>query len=107
LEVLLLEFLKQEQLNIYNGATWTAGSNMTTARSSFGSAKSGSSALNLAFGGNTGPAATNATEEYVDYSRYAGQTVENVGQVWYNGTTKALKFTDETFTDWLGLLVQL
>jgi hypothetical protein len=85
--------------NIYDGATWTAGSNMTTARSSFGSAKSGSSALNLAFAGNTGPAATNATEEYVDYSPYAGQTVENVGQVWYNGTTKALKFTDETFTD--------
>jgi large repetitive protein len=52
--------------NIYNGSTWTAGSNMTTARSSFGSAKSGSSALNLAFAGNTGPAATNTTEVYTD-----------------------------------------
>jgi len=84
--------------NIYNGATWTAGSNMTTARSSFGSAKSGSSALNLAFAGNTGPATTNATEEYVDYSPYAGQTVENIGQVWYNGTTKALKYTGSAVT---------
>jgi hypothetical protein len=25
-------------------------------------------------------------------------TFENVGQVWYNGTTKELKFTDETFS---------
>jgi hypothetical protein len=37
-----------------------------------------------------------ATEEYNDYGE--PNTFENIGQVWYNGTTKALKFTDETFS---------
>jgi hypothetical protein len=37
-----------------------------------------------------------ATEEYNVYGE--PNTFQNVGQVWYNGTTKALKFTDETFS---------
>jgi hypothetical protein len=36
------------------------------------------------------------TEEWVNYGQ--PNTFENIGQVWYNGTTKALKFTDETFS---------
>jgi hypothetical protein len=48
----------------------------------------------LAFGGS--PPTTAATEEYNDYGE--PNTFENIGQVWYNGTTKALKFTDETFS---------
>jgi hypothetical protein len=39
---------------------------------------------------------TAATEEYNNYGE--PNTFENIGQVWYNGTTKALKFTDETFS---------
>jgi hypothetical protein len=68
---------------------------MATAR--FRLVGAGTSSSALAFGG-TGPAITGVTEEYNDYSPYAGQTVENVGQVWYNDTTKELKFTDEAFS---------
>jgi hypothetical protein len=39
---------------------------------------------------------TAATEEYNVYGE--PNTFQNIGQVWYNGTTKALKFTDETFS---------
>jgi hypothetical protein len=59
----------------------------------------GTQSAALAFGGNTG-SITNATEEYNDYGE--PNVFENVGQVWYNGTTKALKFTDETFSRFLG-----
>jgi hypothetical protein len=44
----------------------------------------------------TGSVYTAATEEYNVYGE--PNVFENVGQVWYNGTTKALKFTDETFS---------
>jgi hypothetical protein len=49
----------------------------------------------LAFGGQD-TVTTAATEEWNDYGE--PNTFENIGQVWYNGTTKALKFTDETFS---------
>jgi hypothetical protein len=80
---------------IYNGTTWTSISNLGTARYNMGSA--GTQTAGLCFGGYD-TANLSATEEYNDYSPYAGQTVENIGQVWYNGTTKELKFTDETFS---------
>jgi hypothetical protein len=84
----------------YNGTSWTTNSaSLTTARYDFAAA--GIQTAALGFGGYTGgPTVTNATEEYNDYGE--PNTFENVGQVWYNGTTKALKFTDETFTDRLG-----
>jgi hypothetical protein len=58
-------------------------------------AGAGTQTAALAFGGVT-TVVTAATEEYNDYGE--PNTFENVGQVWYNGTTKALKFTDETFS---------
>ena len=81
----------------WDGISFTAASDLSTPRGSGHVGKSGTPSAGIMFGGYT-TAVTAATEEYVDYSPYTGQTVENVGQVWYNGTTKALKFTDETFT---------
>jgi hypothetical protein len=80
----------------YNGTSWTTNSaSLTTARYDFAAA--GIQTAALGFGGYTGgPTVTAATEEYNDYGE--PNTFENLGQVWYNGTTKALKFTDETFS---------
>jgi hypothetical protein len=66
---------------------------LATGRRGLGGA--GTQTAALAFGGSTG-SNTAATEEYNVYGE--PNTFENVGQVWYNGTTKALKFTDETFS---------
>jgi hypothetical protein len=77
----------------YNGTSWTTSpASMSTARAELAGCGLQTSAL--AFGGQP---VTAATEEWNDYGE--PNTFENIGQVWYNGTTKALKFTDETFTD--------
>jgi hypothetical protein len=76
----------------YNGSTWTTVSSLAVARTNL----RGSGTITAALAAGGGSPATQ-TEEYNDYSPYTN-TFENVGQVWYNGTTKALKFTDETFS---------
>jgi hypothetical protein len=77
----------------YDGTTWTTSpASLGTARRNLGGA--GTQTAALAFGGKF--QLTAATEEYNDYGE--PNTFENLGQVWYNGTTKALKFTDETFS---------
>jgi hypothetical protein len=76
----------------YDGTTWTNTTNMATAR--YGMGKAGDNSAGLAFGGT--PPTTAATEEYNNYGE--PNTFQNIGQVWYNGTTKELKFTDETFS---------
>jgi hypothetical protein len=77
----------------YDGSTWTTVSSLSTARYGLGGAGANNTSA-LAFGGS--PPTTGATEEYNVYGE--PNTFQNIGQVWYNGTTKALKFTDETFS---------
>jgi hypothetical protein len=84
-------------VELWDGTSMTSGSSLSTARGYAHSTRTSTPSGAYVTAGDTG-SITNATEEYVDYSPYAGQTVENVGQVWYNGTTKELKFTDETFS---------
>ena len=77
----------------YNGTSWSSlPATLSAARSGHGSARSGTQTLTLAWTGST-PPATNSTEEYVDNSPYAAQTVLNVGQVFYNTTSKEFKYT--------------
>jgi len=72
---------------IFDGINWTSISSLATGRTDgtvFG-------IQNLAaYAGGYPP--TNATEEYTVYGE--PNTFENIGQVWYNGTTKALKYTN-------------
>jgi hypothetical protein len=82
----------QVQTEEYNGTTWTSISTIGTARYNMGCRNSNCS---FSFGGYD-TANYSATEEYNDYGQ--PNTFQNIGQVWYNGTTKALKFTDETFS---------
>jgi len=75
----------------YDGASWTTSpASLATARRSLGGC--GTTVQALAFGGAS--PYTNATEEYNNYGE--PNTFQNVGQVWYNGTTKALKFTNQS-----------
>jgi hypothetical protein len=67
--------------------------NLATARR--GLAGAGTANSSFSFWWSTG-SSTAATEEYNNYGE--PNTFENIGQVWYNGTTKELKFTDETFS---------
>ena len=76
---------------IYDGTSWTSTSGLGTARYDLASA--GTTTAALAIGGYiTGNLAL--TEEYTQYGE--PNTFQNVGQVWYNGTTKTLKFTDQS-----------
>jgi hypothetical protein len=50
----------------------------------------------LAFGGESLP--ITGCNRRIRNNYGEPNTFQNVGQVWYNGTTKALKFTDETFS---------
>ena len=81
---------------LYNGTSWsTTSGTLGTPRTELGGA--GTSTLSLAAGGGS---SSTATEEYIDYSPYANQIVQNLGQVWYNTTTKALKYTGATSSSW-------
>jgi len=77
---------------IYDGTSWTSASNLGTAR--YDTASAGTTTAALLFGGDIGPGLSAATEEYNVYGE--PNTFQNIGQVWYNGTTKALKFTNQS-----------
>jgi len=83
------------EVESWDGTSWS--NNPATLTSSGGGFTYGvgTNTLALSFSGSQGYL-SGATEEYTDYSPYTGQTVENVGQVWYNTTTKALKYTSQT-----------
>ena len=84
----------------YNGTSWTSlPATLSSARSGHGSARSGTQTATLAWTGST-PPATNSTEEYVDNSPFAGATVLNIGQVFYNTTTKEFKYTGAGAGSW-------
>jgi hypothetical protein len=79
----------------YDGNSWTTlPATLGTTRAN--SAGTGIQTSALASGGDTGPGLSAATEEYNVYGE--PNTFQNAGQVWYNGTTKALKFTDSTLS---------
>ena len=71
----------------YDGSTWTEVADLATARDSGTSAKAGSQTSTFYAGGTTGSAVT-TTEEFV-----AGDNILNEGQIWYNTTGNALKYT--------------
>jgi hypothetical protein len=77
----------------YDGTSWTTSSKFSNSKTSFSRCRYTNSSFSFWW---YDPPVTAATEEYNDYGE--PNTFENIGQVWYNGTTKALKFTDETFS---------
>jgi len=78
----------------FDGTSWSALSDMTTSRSG-GPGGFGSNTQAVVFGAGT---PLTATEEYNDYSPYAGQTVQNEGQVWYNNTENVWKVQERLTT---------
>ena len=78
----------------WNGTSWTEVADMATGRGDLGGC--GTSAAAIAIGGPPGLATTEVWNDYSATNPAPDKTMLNEGQIWYNTTGDALKYTINT-----------
>ena len=79
----------------FDGTSWTEVADLATARMGGAPSKLGTQTASFYAGGAAAPGVTNATEEFA-----AGDNLLNEGQIWYNTTGNALKYTTIAAGTW-------